>query len=47
LRVQDAEFTIEFTQLRDWIADVKRAFNVELRENGKASYRCWGLGYMW
>jgi hypothetical protein len=45
--MQDAEFTIEFAQLRDWIADVKRAFNVELRENGKASYRCLGLGYMW
>eukprot|EP00882_Tetradesmus_deserticola_P001995 GHRQ01002140.1.p1 GENE.GHRQ01002140.1~~GHRQ01002140.1.p1 ORF type:complete len:593 (+),score=177.48 GHRQ01002140.1:42-1820(+) len=44
---QDAEFTIEFAQLRDWIADVKRAFDVELKENGKASYRCMGLGYMW
>ncbi|WIA38074.1 hypothetical protein OEZ86_001443 [Tetradesmus obliquus] len=44
---QDAEFTIEFEQLAGWIADVKRAFDVELREGGKAKYRCLGLGYMW
>jgi hypothetical protein len=47
LVMQDSEFTIEFTQLRDWIVDVKRAFNVELRESGKAAYRCLGLGYIW
>ena len=45
--MQDAEFTIEFEQLAGWIADVKRAFDVELREGGKAKYRCLGLGYMW
>jgi hypothetical protein len=44
---QDGEFTIEFAQLADWIADVKSAFNDELKEGGKAKYRCLGLGYMW
>ncbi|WIA09638.1 hypothetical protein OEZ85_009026 [Tetradesmus obliquus] len=44
---QDAEFTIEFAQLADWIADVKAAFDNELKEGGNASYRCLGLGYMW
>lgn len=43
----DAEFTIDYSQLASWINDVKRIFNVELKENGKADYRCMGLGYMW
>jgi hypothetical protein len=46
-RHQDAEFTIEFEQLASWIADVKSAFNDELKEGGRANYRCLGLGYMW
>jgi hypothetical protein len=46
-RRQDAEFTIEFEQLAGWIADVKSAFNDELKEGGRANYRCLGLGYMW
>jgi hypothetical protein len=44
---QDAEFTVEFEQLAGWIADVKSAFNDELKEGGRANYRCLGLGYMW
>jgi hypothetical protein len=33
---QDVEFTAEFSQLESWISDVKKIFNVELLENGKA-----------
>jgi hypothetical protein len=34
-RAQDVEFTAEFDQLANWIADVKKIFQVELFENGK------------
>ncbi|WIA23842.1 hypothetical protein OEZ85_013501 [Tetradesmus obliquus] len=44
---QDVEFTAEFSQLESWISDVKKIFNVELMENGKAKYRCMGPGYLW
>jgi hypothetical protein len=30
------EFTAEFSQLADWISDVKKVFKEELFENGKA-----------
>jgi hypothetical protein len=34
--LQDVEFTAEFSQLGDWISDVKKVFKEELFENGKA-----------
>lgn len=33
----DTEFTIPFAALSNWVNDVKRVFNVELKENGKAA----------
>eukprot|EP00878_Enallax_costatus_P001016 GHUV01001150.1.p1 GENE.GHUV01001150.1~~GHUV01001150.1.p1 ORF type:complete len:631 (+),score=62.78 GHUV01001150.1:321-2213(+) len=44
---QDVELTAEFDQLEDWIADVQKIMDVELKENGKAKYRCLGPGYLW
>ncbi|KAF8060339.1 GULLO1 [Scenedesmus sp. PABB004] len=44
---QDVEFTAEFDQLGDWIADVKKIFTTELKEDGKAPWRCMGPGYLW
>jgi hypothetical protein len=34
--LQDVEFTAEFSQLGDWISDVKKVFKEELFESGKA-----------
>jgi hypothetical protein len=44
---QDAEFTIEFEQLRGWINDVKAIIHKDLWRNDTRSERCAGGGYIW
>jgi len=44
---QDVEFTADFKDLPSWISAVKRIFQKDMWEDGKARYRCLGPGYLW
>lgn len=44
---QDVELAIEWQQLPAWIDDIKKIIRMDLLEDGKASYRCLGPGYIW
>jgi hypothetical protein len=46
-KTQDAEFTIEFDQLKSWIDDVKAITHKDLWRNDTRSERCAGGGYIW